>query len=250
MKLYDLHTHSVLSDGTLTVPELIAETAKHGYGLGVSDHLFCCNLLTLQNVDDYLTELERYDVLRGLEANIGENFTLPASLDNRVDYVIASVHTVKTPQGDAMPLNPYFCSRAGDEGAPPYTQSFKEDEAKFYLEQITQLISYDFKNQRVDILGHCTVNPFYDALLSNPWLEGWENEIINLCLKHDVAMEISGLWCCPRKAMVQKALLKGVKFSFGSDCHTPQHTCNLEYPLQLINELKIPETQIYLPERR
>lgn len=250
MKLYDLHTHTTMSDGSLTPTELAAKAEEHGCGLGISDHLFCCKLLTPRDIDTYLTELESLGVLRGLEANMGENFTLPAALDNRLDYMIASVHTVKTPDGGRMPLNPYFCARAGDAGAPPYTAVFTADEAKFYLTQIIDMIAYDFAIQRVDIYGHCTVTPFHDTLKNDPWLLGWEDEVISLCLKSNVAMEISGLWECPRESMVQKALARGVKFTLGSDCHTPAHTCNLAYPSGLIAKLNIPETQIYMPKRR
>lgn len=245
MKYYDYHTHTPMSDGDLTVGELLQAAGARGFGLGISDHLFCCKLLTPRDVAHYLDELERFDVLRGVEANLGENFTLPASLDKRVDYVIASVHSVQDLNGGRLPLDPYFCARAGDEGALPYTRVFTSDEAKRYLEQILEIISYDFANQRVDIFGHCTVNPFYETLRGGDYLAGWEDEVIALCLRHKVAIELSGLWQCPDEAMVQKALARGAHFSMGSDCHIPAHAANLDYPLELVRRLKIPDEQIF-----
>ncbi|WP_312642808.1 PHP domain-containing protein [Hydrogenoanaerobacterium sp.] len=245
MKYFDLHTHTVMSDGDCTPQQLLDTANSKGYGLGISDHLFCCKLLTLRDVEHYLNELDRYDVLHGVEANLGENFTLPHKLDERVDYVIASVHSVQDLNGESLQLGPYFCDRAGDEGALPYTRTFTQDEAKYYLEQILRIYEFDFKNQRVDILGHCTVHPFYDALLGQQHLSDWQDETVALCKKYDVAMEISGLWHCPDEELIRKAHLAGVKFSLGSDCHQPKHTCNLDYALNMLHKLGVAEDRLF-----
>jgi len=70
MKYFDLHTHTVLSDGTKTPKQLLDAAEKKGYGLGISDHIFCCKMLTLRDVEHYLDELDRYNVLHGVEANL------------------------------------------------------------------------------------------------------------------------------------------------------------------------------------
>ena len=42
MQLYDLHTHTNMSDADFSVEELIEVEQKQGHILGVSDHFFCC----------------------------------------------------------------------------------------------------------------------------------------------------------------------------------------------------------------
>ncbi len=245
MKYFDLHTHTVLSDGTKTPKQLLDAAEKKGYGLGISDHIFCCKMLTLRDVEHYLDELDRYNVLHGVEANLGENFTLPHKLDERVDYVIASVHSVQDLNGEKLELGPYFCARAGDAGAPPYNRRFTADEAKHYLEQILQILEFDFRYQRVDILGHCTVHPFYDTLMGQKYLSDWQDEVVKLCKKYTVAIEISGLWHCPDEDLIRKAHVAGVKFSLGSDCHQPKDTCDLDYALDMLRKIGIGQDELF-----
>ncbi|WP_343256369.1 hypothetical protein [Ligaoa zhengdingensis] len=252
MSYYDLHTHSVLSDGELTVAGLVQAAKAHGVGLGVSDHLFCPRMPAPRDVERYLDELERHEgVLRGLEADLGSNFTLPGRIDRRVDYVIASVHSVQDLKGgERIPLGPYFAARAGDEGAPPYARVFSPDEAKRYLEQILGVFAYDLAAQRVDILGHCVVNPFYDVLRGDPWLTGWEDEVITLCKRHGVAMEVSSLWNAPDEGMLRRATGAGVQLSLGSDCHRPGQAGCLDWPVAVTRRLGLAAGDLYLPQRK
>lgn len=244
MKYFDLHTHTTMSDGSASPEQLVAIAAQKGYGLGISDHLFCENMFTLRDVEHYLDELDKHDVLKGIEANMGENFTLPGPIDDRLDYVIASVHAVPDLDGGILPLGLYFGARAGDPGVT-YHRTFSHSEAKHYLEQILRVCEFDFARQRVDILGHCLVNPFYDALAGDPFLTGWEDELIALCGRYSIAMEISTLWHCPHEDMVRRAHAAGLLFSLGSDCHNPPDSCVLDYSVAMLETLGIGEESLF-----
>lgn len=248
MNYFDLHTHTVMSDGSETPQGLLAAAQAQGYGLGISDHLFCEKIFTLREVQNYLDELDRYDVFKGVEANIGENFTLPPTLGSRVDYVIASAHAVPDLDGGTLRLGQYFGARAGEAGVL-YHRTFSKGEATHYLQQILRMYEFDFANQRVDILGHCTVTPFYDALAGDAFLPDWENAVIALCKKYRVAMEISTLWRCPQEDMLRRAHAAGIAFSLGSDCHLPKDSCKLGYSVEMLQTVGIGEQDLFVPRK-
>ncbi|AYO31522.1 MAG: putative hydrolase [Thermoanaerobacteraceae bacterium] len=245
MKYFDLHTHSIYSDGDASIEELKKMADEKGYGLGISDHIFCPPILETDDIKNYLDILDNYPVLKGVEANIGQDALLPDSILKRLDYVIASVHWLPY-NGSILYLSEYFGYRAGHRDM--YVQKYDKRYSENLLEICLKIIEKTFTSTRVDILGHPTVLPFYEDLIGSSFLEHWEDEVINLCIKHNVAIEISGLWKEPGKSFIKKAYNKGAFFSFGSDCHKIEEICDLDYPIKVVKEAGIPFERIYIPE--
>lgn len=249
MKYYDLHTHTQFSDGAAAL-SLLKETAdKKGYGLGVSDHLFCGGMDTLLQIGEYLDALEQYaDILKGGEANMGEDYSMPDAIMNRFDYIIASVHAVPDLKGGRVMLPEYFGERAGDPGVK-WIRDIDENRCEEYLEAMLPMVRHTMETMRVDIYGHCSVLPFCEILEGTSFLKDWENEIISLCLKYNAAIEISGLWKEPNADMIKRAKEQGVKFTLGSDCHILPDLCNLDYAIQVCEKAGLTEKHMYLPKR-
>ena len=107
-----------------------------------------------------------------------------------------------------------------------------------------------FATQRVDILGHATVLPPCDELFGTAFLTQWEDAVINLCKKHNVALEISGLWRAPNVDMVRRAYEAGLKFSMGSDCHDPVQIGDLRYVEKVIEEVGLTQEDFFVPKRQ
>lgn len=231
MRYYDLHTHSEHSDGQASIAELAAIAAKKGYGLGVSDHLYCGGMNTGEAVLSYLEELEEYPVLKGCEANIGEDYSYSDKIISRFDYVIASLHHIPDFQGKLLHIGRYFGERAGDAGCV-FENPFHMEESERYLTNVIPVIAHTMQTQRMDIYGHCTVLPFCEYLAGTAFITDWENTLISLCRKYNVALEISGLWKEPGLAMVRRAREAGVRFTFGSDCHLKKDICDIDYALK------------------
>lgn len=247
MKYFDLHTHTTYSDSQITLDQLVKTARRKGYGLGVSDHLFCGGMDTLEDVERYLDALESYDVLRGCEANIGEDYALPDRLAARFDYVIASVHAFPDFAGGMTPLGSYFDERVG---APvKWERPFDASRSQDYLEALLPVIEHTMRTQRMDIYGHCMVLPFCEMLAGTAFLLDWENALLALCGKYGVALEISGLWREPGLEMVKRAKAAGLCFAFGSDCHILENACDLDYPISVAMEAGIEETEFYIPKR-
>ena len=248
MQLYDLHTHTNMSDARFSIEDLVSTEQKQGHILGVSDHLFCCGIYTLNDVKNYLEILQLYPVYRGAEVNMEHRFNLPDSLDDRLDYVIACVHSMPDGRGGFVPLNQYFSKRSGFTDV--YNKNYSSDMNRYYLAYIIQMIEKTFSTQRVDILGHATVIPSYDELHGTSFLSQWEDAVIALCKKYDIALEISGLWRAPGVDMLRRAHEAGLKFSMGSDCHDPIQIGNLAYVEQMIQELCLQPEDFFVPKRQ
>lgn len=241
MKYYDLHTHTTHSDGQSSVAELLHIADQKGYALGVSDHLYCGGMNTKEAVLSYLEELEHYPVLKGCEANIGEDYSKSEEIISRFDYVIASVHDVPDLMGKSIRLSQYFGKRIGEEGAV-WENPFCMERSEQYLTELLAAVEQTMRTQRMDIYGHCTVLPFCEYLDGSSFLTDWENELISLCKKYKVALEISGLWKVPELDMVRRAKAEGIKFTMGSDCHLMKDICDLDYAIALAEKAGLEET--------
>ncbi|MDP3448602.1 MAG: PHP domain-containing protein, partial [Eubacteriales bacterium] len=248
MQLYDLHTHTNMSDARFPIEDLVEVEHAQGHILGVSDHFFCCGIYTLSDIKTYLEILRLYPVYRGAEVNMEHRFNLPDSLDDELDYIIASVHSMPDGRGGFVPLNQYFSRRSGY--TEKYDKNYSSDMNRYYLAYIIQTMEKTFSTQRVDILGHATVLPPYDELYGTNFLTQWEDAVIGLCKKHDVALEISGLWRAPRLDMLRRAHDAGLKFSMGSDCHDRLQIGNLQYVEQMIDELGLQQEDFFIPKRQ
>jgi histidinol phosphatase-like PHP family hydrolase len=248
MQLYDLHTHTNMSDARFPLTDLIQVERDQGHILGVSDHFFCNGIYTMNDVKTYIDIIRQYPVYRGAEVNMEHRFNLPDEIDDELDYIIASVHNMPDGRGGFVPLSQYFSSRSGY--IKEYHKNYSSDMNRYYLAYIIQMMEKTFSTQRVDILGHATVLPPCDELYGTNFLLQWEDAVINLCKKHDVALEISGLWHAPNIDMLRRAYAAGVKFSMGSDCHDRLQIGDLQYVEKVIDELHLAQEDFFIPKRQ
>ena len=247
MQHYDLHTHTTMSDGSVPLPELVEQEQALGHVLGVSDHLFCCGIYTVEQARDYLAALSQYNVYRGAEVNMEHNSSLPDELDRQLDYVIASVHNMPDGRGGFVPLGEYLSKRSG---AISYCRkNYSSDLNRWYLAHILRLMEKAFSTQRIDILGHATVLPPCDELYGTRFLLDWENAVLSLCQRYGIALEISSLWRAPNMEMLRRAKQMGLSFSMGSDCHTYTQIGVLDYVDLAIDTLGLAQEDFFRPAR-
>ena len=142
MQLYDLHTHTNMSDARFPIEDLVSVEQEQGHILGVSDHLFCCGIYTLNDVKNYLEVLQRFPVYRGAEVNMEHKLNLPDNLDDQLDYIIASVHSMPDGRGGFVPLNAYFSKRSGH--TDHYEKNYSPDMSRYYLAYIIQTMEKMF----------------------------------------------------------------------------------------------------------
>ena len=112
LKKYDMHTHTVLSDGKCTAEEMIKAAVEKGFEtIGISDHAYAGEeiswWMTKEETEEYLSLIprlkEKYkdkiNVLLGTEF---DNFSMGSLAP--YDYVIGSVHFVGE-QGRLWPID-------------------------------------------------------------------------------------------------------------------------------------------------
>ena len=109
--MYDLHTHTVFSDGACTAEEMISAALEKGLTcLGFSDHSHVfwdeCGM-SRESTAAYRAEIarlkplyaDRIRILCGLERDYDSDD------DGRYDYVIGSVHWLTMPDGHHLPVD-------------------------------------------------------------------------------------------------------------------------------------------------
>lgn len=236
--LQDLHIHTIFSDGTDEIENILSVSKQNNIEIGIADHIYCKKLVSIDSILDYFSILARYPVFKGAEFDIGKAIILDDRILSISDYVIGSIHCIDI-DGEVINFGKYFDSRAENKVLNS-NYIFDDYVCCKALEIILEKIRKEVLVNPIDIIGHCTVNPFYEQVNSKFRFE-WENALISICESSHIALEISGLWIEPDIDLIQKAINKNVKLTFGSDCHTPYSMSYLDYFKFVKNNLNLSE---------
>jgi histidinol phosphatase-like PHP family hydrolase len=276
----DWHCHSQWSDGRATVEELADQAALRGVTLGVSDHGLRDNrrLRTAEQLSAYLDHLGQYPVLQGLEISVGDLPSAapapPASggggqrsssedqsggaarppqsgLLDRFEYVIASLHVIDVPEG-AVHATRYLNWRAGLY--PFYRPTLARYDRRGYFDAWLRALAATAAQWPVTILGHfCLLPELAKAdgtyvLRADPEPDreaaDWLDATIELCCRHNIAIELNSKSRVPHAAFVARALELGARFSLGSDAHHRDRAGDLSYGRALVARLGIPADRV------
>lgn len=234
--IQDLHIHTIYSDGSDTIENILEKAHENNMEIGISDHILCKKLPEKRDVLTYLDTLDCYPVLKGGEIDLGETGIIDDLIITRTDYIIGSIHSIKL-KDNYIRFGKYFDDRAQKK---ILNTDFVFDDYLCCraLEKILFTIEKEVSQNQIDILGHCTVNPFYEQVNARFRYE-WENELITICKSSQTAIEISGLWIEPSADFVQKVISKEAKVTFGSDCHTQYSAQYLDYFKFIKNTVKL-----------
>ena len=252
-ELVDWHCHSRWSDGGAWLGELVEQAQARGVTLGISDHGLIDNarLRSAVQIASYLEDLNRHPVLRGLEISLGEDQDMPGLLDE-FEYLIGSLHTVRVPEGSVSAVR-YLNYRAGLY--PGYKPSVASRfERRRYFDVLLTAMEETFRRWPVTILGHFCLQPECAAEDASFVLERdpepddaaaqWLDEVIGLCVRSNVAIELNSKSRVPHRAFVQRAAALGARFSLGSDAHQVRRAGDVSYGQRLLRELNIPAERL------
>ncbi|MGQ0713088.1 MAG: hypothetical protein ACT4PJ_05075 [Gemmatimonadaceae bacterium] len=235
----DCHAHTIFSDGTLTVEELIERVRARGVLPSVADHLSGDVAYAIKDLDeiiDYLEALEEHDVGRGGEFCWHDPLwrTLPADVSQRFTHLIGSLHGVFLPASDRV----VHAFRPMPSGLTPDA----------YMDIHVDNVERFAREMPVDILAHPTLLPMglRRVPVDELWTEEREERLVTALRNAGIAFEVSARYR-PHERLVRRAVDAGARLSLGSDGHTADQVGDIDAPLALARSLGVRDEDLYDP---
>jgi histidinol phosphatase-like PHP family hydrolase len=241
-KPVDCHAHSTMSDGALSVAELIEVVTARGVRPSVSDHISRDVNGAVDSVDavrTYLDELERHPVGRGGEFCWHDSLwrEIPDDLLSRFTHRLGSLHAVILDDGSHV----HAFSRR-------FPESLTRDA---YMDAHIANVERLVVEMPIDIMAHPTLVTL--SLRGEPpeelWTEEREERLVNALFAADVAFEISARYR-PHERLVRRAVSRGVRISLGSDGHSADQVGELTFPLALARHCGVRDADLFDPYER
>jgi len=236
--LFDLHLHTDMSDGSLTLP-MIEKLARERYAkAGVADHISRYHKIQDEkSFAEYIQALDRHDVLKGGEICLGSDLEISdASLD-QLDYIIGSMHALRFDRS----LTLFF-----------FDSSVRFPDHHYFIQLYTERIIHFLSTERLDILGHPTLLPIFlqckdpDKLFSDEQYAA----IVRAGVENRVAFEISSRWLVPSVRFLSECRNQGAQVSFGSDAHSEEDALDFDYNLRIMKESGLDFDSVFVPEKK
>ena len=235
----DCHAHSRHSDGALTVAEVVAKATSLGVRPSVSDHVSRdapTNVDSLPEIEAYLTDLERFEVLRGGEFCWHDGLwrEVPAETVRRFTHRLGSLHSIRLKDGSWFrAFNPVLPRGLGSAD---------------YMEAHVASLEALAGEMPVDILSHPTLvpPPLRELEPESLWTEALETRAVRALRAAGIAFEISSRYV-PHDRLVRRMVEGGVRIALGSDGHSREQVADVARPLATARRLGVADADLYDP---
>lgn len=244
----DLHVHTTMSDGDLSLEEVVALAESRGVAVGIADHLSTRNpdrfVATYEQMATYLDALDRAPVFVSGEFCWCDplSIDLPQEVLDRFDYRIGSNHAFALPDGSMV-----------SAWAKRLPKPFDGDPQRAMDLMIANLCDL-VRTMPIQIVAHSTLTPpvflAIDPDRETWWTEEREDRFVEAVVESGVAMEISNRYQLPHDRLLRKAREAGAKFSLGSDGHTAKQIARLDWAVETAQRAGIGDQDLFVPERR
>lgn len=240
LKRFDLHIHTHFSDGEGTVQDKVDKAVELGLDLvAITDHFGepLSHRMTIQQFRELgkIVKGREYPIPVLLGVETGIEGTIPPELQGQVDFVIRSIHYLRKPVQAKSPYDPIYWEA--------------------YKEEILALLGVGS-----DVLGHVEGYmplPLGDLkttfeerramereVAERCFTRGWQEEVARLAAKNGVAIELHSFTKTPRLDFIRLCQKEGCIFSVGSDAHPTYNVGQIDWAFEVIEELKIPKSQL------
>ena len=242
----DLHVHTDMSDGDLSLEEVVALAAERGVTVGIADHISTRNperfVATLPQLHRYLDAVSAQPVFVAGEFCWCDPFAadMPEELMRRFDYRIGSNHGFNLPDGTMA--SPWW------KALPAPWADRPQEVMEHLVSNLCDLV----RSMPVEIVAHSTFMP--EAFLHiDPDHDVWwtgerEDRYVEALAESGVALEISNRYRLPHDRLLRKAKEAGVRFALGSDGHTHKQVAKLDWAVETANRLGIGDAELFVPE--
>ncbi|HEU0015291.1 MAG TPA: hypothetical protein VFQ45_16505 [Longimicrobium sp.] len=244
----DLHAHTTMSDGDLSLADVVRLAAERGVRIGIADHVSTRNterfIATEERVRAYQDALEGAPVFRSGEFCWCDTLwkELPAEVMDRFDYRIGSNHGFWLPDGQMG--SPWWKALPA-----PWDQRPQE-----VMDAMVANLCEMVRTMPIHIAAHSTLTPpalyALEADVDAWWTGEREDRYVEALADSGVALEISNRYRLPHDRLLRKALQAGVRFSLGSDGHTERQVARLEWAERTGRRVGITDAELFVPERR
>jgi histidinol phosphatase-like PHP family hydrolase len=228
-----------MSDGALTVPEIVERARFLGVRPSVSDHIsrdVGVGPRHIAAVVAYLDELAQYPVLRGGEFCWHDSLwrELPAEITRRFTHRIGSLHAVILDDGRVV---------------HSFARRFPEElSAAAYMDVYVDNLERLAREMPADILAHPTLLPIAlrERASEELWTEAHEERAVAALRQAGIALEVSARYR-PHERLIRRAVTAGVRLSLGSDGHTAEQVADVSWPLALTRSVSVRDEDLYDP---
>jgi histidinol phosphatase-like PHP family hydrolase len=241
----DLHSHTRMSDGALTLEEVVALARERGVKIGIADHVSTRNpqrfVATEAQLRRYLDALDGAPVFRSAEFCWCDSFydSIPPALMERFDYRIGSNHGFALPDGTMG--SPWWTS------LPERWRGRPQEVMEIMVRNLCDLV----RSMPIEIVAHPTFMPAALRDLEEDvhawWTEEREDRFVEAVVESGVAMEISNRYRLPHDRLLRKARQAGARFSLGSDGHTAAQVARLEWATATALRVGIGDEDLFVP---
>ena len=102
-------------------------------------------------------------------------------------------------------------------------------------------------NEPADIYANATYIPDeWMADYDKYWTPERMNRVLDVLVKHNIAVEINPRYKIPSVDFIRKAKARGLKFTFGTN-NVDSHFGRLEYAIDIIRECSLTKDDIWFP---
>jgi histidinol phosphatase-like PHP family hydrolase len=236
-----------MSDGDLSLEEVVAAATERGVVVGIADHISSRNprrfVATERQLVAYLDAVASAPVFRAGEFCWCDRFvdTLPEEMLARLDYRIGSNHGFTLPDGTSA--SPWWTE------LPDAWRGRSEEVMDAMVDNLCDLVT----TMPVQIVAHATLTPA--ALLDlEPDIHAWwnderEDRFVAALLASGVALEISNRYRLPHDRLLRKGKQAGIRFALGSDGHTCEQVARLDWAVDTATRIGITADDLFQPER-
>lgn len=219
LKLFDHHIHTERSDGTVSLADRARTVSVRPHG--VSDHFpWPGKMRDDDDVLRYLDDAARLGLRVGLEYDLGVAPPLRPTTRASLHYMIGALHQLEV-DGVRIPFDEAGAFLKGKLPSFSERERFNDSAlARRIRERMLEVLRESFERDGIDILGHGTMSPLA-ALgdVERAYPAHWQEQLIQLCLDADVAIEVNEAYGVPHREFLERAQRMGARFSVGSDTH-------------------------------
>ena len=228
----DLHVHL---SGQLSIEQSMQVAKDRGIKFGIVEHPgHNYKIKTNQDLKLYLDMLALHPVYKGIQPVYPKwRKAFSKELLARIEYVLMDAQTLPNPDGTFWRI-----------WRSDTVVTNKEEFMDRYVDYFIQILT----TEKLNILAA----PFYlPRCIAQDFKTLWTPKrvqtIIDLAVKHHVAIEISESFRVPNAALVKLAKSAGAKFTFGTNSRHPKTAGRLDYCKAIIKKCGLTKKDLYLP---